>query len=170
MSYRFLKDRPLGAMLVLLFLSSSLLTACGGSAITPRQVLEPSPARLELARSLVELGAAMRRVNHRRQAREPLAHGMELARRCGAAALVQRAHHELRATGARPRKIVLTGVEFLTASELRVCQLAANGLSNPEIAQQLYLTRKTVETHLGHAYRKLGISSRNRLTAALERP
>jgi ATP/maltotriose-dependent transcriptional regulator MalT len=131
-------------------------------------VLEPSPAHLDLARSLVELGAALRRANRRREAREPLARGMDLARRCGALALAERAHHELRATGARPRKLVLSGAESLTASELRVCELAADGLSNPEIAQQLYLTRKTVETHLGHAYRKLGISSRDRLTAALE--
>jgi DNA-binding CsgD family transcriptional regulator len=131
-------------------------------------VLEPSPARLELARSLVELGAALRRANHRREAREPLARGLDLARRCGGLALAERAHVELRATGARPRKLVLTGVESLTASELRVCELAADGLSNPEIAQQLYLTRKTVETHLGRGYRKLGISSRDRLAAALE--
>ena len=58
-------------------------------------------------------------------------------------------------------------MEQLTASERRVAELAAEGLSNPEIAQALFVTRKTVETHLGRAYRKLGITSRTRLTAAL---
>jgi DNA-binding CsgD family transcriptional regulator len=55
----------------------------------------------------------------------------------------------------------------LTASERRVAELAAEGLSNPEIAQALYVTRKTVETHLGHVYRKLGISGRGRLARAM---
>jgi DNA-binding CsgD family transcriptional regulator len=55
----------------------------------------------------------------------------------------------------------------LTASERRVAELAAEGLSNPEIAQALYVTRKTVETHLGHVHRKLGISGRGRLARAM---
>jgi DNA-binding CsgD family transcriptional regulator len=132
--------------------------------------LEPSPARLELARSVIELGAALRRAKRRRESREPLRRGMDLARACGALALAERAHVELRATGAKPRKLVFSGVESLTPSERRVCELAAEGLSNPEIAQQLYLTRKTVETHLGHAYRKLDISSRKELGGALDTP
>ena len=57
----------------------------------------------------------------------------------------------------------------MTASERRVAEMAAEGLSNPEIAQTLYVTRKTVETHLGHVYRKLGISGRVRLARAMER-
>jgi DNA-binding CsgD family transcriptional regulator len=130
--------------------------------------LEPTAARLELSRSVIELGAALRRANRRQEAREPLRRGMDLARRSGALALAERAHVELRAAGAKPRKLVFRGVESLTPSELRVCELAADGLSNPKIAQQLYLTRKTVETHLSHAYRKLEISSREELSAALE--
>jgi DNA-binding CsgD family transcriptional regulator len=51
---------------------------------------------------------------------------------------------------------MLTGAESLTASERRIAELAATGASNPHIAQQLYVSRKTVETHLGHAYQKLG--------------
>ncbi|HEY1284576.1 MAG TPA: AAA family ATPase, partial [Solirubrobacterales bacterium] len=95
--------------------------------------LEASPARLEHARSLVDLGAAMRRAGQRAEAREHLNQGLELARRCAAIPLVERAYEELRAAGARPRKIVYTGVDALTASERRVARLAASGMSNREI-------------------------------------
>jgi DNA-binding CsgD family transcriptional regulator len=122
------------------------------------EVLRKCGARLERARSLVELGAALRRLNHRIEARGPLAEGMDLARRCGAGRLVARARDELLAAGARPRRAALDGVEALTASELRVARLAALGLPNEAIAQELYVSRKTVETHLSHAYVKLGLS------------
>jgi DNA-binding NarL/FixJ family response regulator len=90
-----------------------------------------------------------------------------MAHRCGAEPLRLKAEQELAATGARPRRVLLTGVESLTASERRIVELAAAGASNPHIAQQLFVTRKTVETHLSHAYQKLGISSRQQLAAAL---
>jgi DNA-binding CsgD family transcriptional regulator len=122
------------------------------------EVLRKCEARLERARSLVELGASLRRLNHRIEARVPLAEGMDLARRCGADRLVARARDELLAAGARPRRAALDGVEALTASELRVARLAALGLPNEAIAQELYVSRKTVETHLSHAYMKLGLS------------
>jgi ATP/maltotriose-dependent transcriptional regulator MalT len=61
----------------------------------------------------------------------------------------------------------VSGVEALTASERRVTQLAASGASNPEIAQALFVTRGTIESHLHVAYRKLGISSRKQLHDAL---
>ncbi len=130
-------------------------------------LLDTSPRRLELARAQVELGAALRRANRRTEARPPLLAGMELAHRCGAAPLADRAHRELRATGARPRRLVLSGVDALTAQEQRVAEMAADGLSNPEIAQALFVTRRTIETHLGHVYAKLGIESRHDLAAAL---
>jgi DNA-binding NarL/FixJ family response regulator len=131
-------------------------------------VLAGSPARLEHARTLVELGAALRRANRRKDCRDPLRRGMDIAQRGGALVLAERAHVELRASGARPRSLVLTGVESLTPSERRVAALAAEGLTNREIAQHLYLTRKTVETHLGHVYSKLDIASRTQLADALE--
>jgi ATP/maltotriose-dependent transcriptional regulator MalT len=131
-------------------------------------VLETSEARLEHARSLTELGAALRRTNQRSDAREPLREALDIAHRCGATALAERAREELSATGAKPRNVMLTGVESLTASERRVAKMAAEGLANREIAQALFVTVKTVETHLGHAYQKLGIGSRKELTAALE--
>jgi len=131
-------------------------------------VLEDSPAALERARALTDLGAALRRANRRSPAREPLRQGYDLASRCGADALARRARDELAATGARPRRAALSGLESLTASERRIAEMAAQGLSNPEIAQGLFLTRRTVETHLTHVYQKLGIASRDGLPAALE--
>jgi DNA-binding CsgD family transcriptional regulator len=133
--------------------------------------LEGSEARLELARSLVELGAALRRRHRRSESREHLAAGMELAHRCGATRLVARADEELHATGARPRRPVRSGLDALTPSELRAARLAASGRANVEIAQELFISLKTVETHLGHAYAKLGLSgqgSRAALAGALD--
>jgi ATP/maltotriose-dependent transcriptional regulator MalT len=126
-----------------------------------------SGARLEQARALVEIGATLRRANQRTAARGPLRTGLDLAYRCGAARLTQRARDELLAAGARPRRGALTGLEALTTSERRVAELAATGMSNPEIAQALFVTLNTVEGHLRHAYQKLSISSRGELPAAL---
>jgi DNA-binding CsgD family transcriptional regulator len=131
--------------------------------------LESSQARLEHARTLIELGAALRRANRRADARAPLLTGIDLAHRSGAAALVERGQVELRATGARPRRLLLTGLEAITASERRVAELAADGMTNREIAQALFVTAKTVEMHLSHIYTKLDITSRVELPAALGR-
>src|SRR6185295_16024596 len=132
------------------------------------ELLRRSPARLELGTSLCELGAAMRRAKRRADSRPLLREALEIAHRCGAEPLEERARTELHASGARPRRSALSGLESLTASELRVCQLAAEGLTNAEIAQALFVTRRTVETHLGNAYRKLEIKSRTELPTALE--
>ncbi len=126
-------------------------------------VLDGSPWRLEHAASLVELGAAARRTGQRAAAREPLHAGMELAADCGAAPLVAQARAELLATGARPRRVRRSGVDALTATERRVAEMAAGGLTNRQIAQALFVTTRTVELHLTHAYQKLDISSREQL-------
>jgi DNA-binding NarL/FixJ family response regulator len=131
------------------------------------EVLAGSEARLEHARAIVDLGAALRRANERNEARELLREGVDLARSIGALGLAARANEEIAATGARPRKVLQTGLDALTASEQRVAQLAADGMSNKEIAQALFVTIKTVEVHLSHAYRKLEISSRAQLDKAL---
>jgi DNA-binding CsgD family transcriptional regulator len=131
------------------------------------EVLEGSPARLEQARALTDLGAALRRSNRRAEARRALQDGLDVAVRCGARALAELAGTELRAAGGRSSDPEGTGVEQLTASERRVAELAAEGHSNPEIAQALFVTRKTVETHLGHVYRKLDISGRGKLARVL---
>jgi DNA-binding CsgD family transcriptional regulator/tetratricopeptide (TPR) repeat protein len=130
-------------------------------------VLESSPARLEWAQSLIELGAALRRANDRVAAREPLHQGLDLATRCGAAPLAERARDELLASGARPRRSAISGPGALTPSEARVARMAAEGRSNRDIAQTLFVTLKTVEVHLSNAYRKLGIRSRAQLADSL---
>jgi DNA-binding CsgD family transcriptional regulator len=132
-------------------------------------VLSASPARLELARTLVDLGAALRRGNSRREARERLRTGIDLAHQCGASALVDRANDELAATGAQRRTVHYPGVANLTASERRVARRAVDGASNRDIAQELFITVKTVEMHLGRVYRKLDITSRAQLAGALAR-
>jgi DNA-binding CsgD family transcriptional regulator len=132
-------------------------------------VLAESEARLEHARALTDLGAALRRAGQRAASREPLRTGLDLAQSCGASALAERAHSELVSSGARPRRLVLRGVDSLTASERRVAEMASERLTNREIAQALYVTEKTVEGHLGHAYRKLDITSRSELPKALIR-
>jgi DNA-binding CsgD family transcriptional regulator len=129
--------------------------------------LERSPARLDLARALVGQGAELRRAGERKQAREPLRRALELASRCGAEPLAVLAAEELRAADGRPRRPWLTGVDALTPSELRVARHAADGRSNRDIAQALFVTTKTVEMHLSNAYRKLDIDSREKLSGAL---
>ena len=129
--------------------------------------LAGSPARLEHARALVDLGAALRRAKHPGAARDHLREGLAQARACGARALAERAHEELVATGARPRKIVRAGVDALTSSERRVARMAAEGMTNKQIAQHLFVTVRTVEAHLHHTYQKLDVASRTELGAAL---
>jgi DNA-binding CsgD family transcriptional regulator len=130
-------------------------------------VLDGSGINLELARSLTEWGAALRRAGHRCDARQPLRRGLDLATSCGALALAARSREELVAAGGRPRRERLVGAAALTASELRVSQLANQGLTNRQIAQALFVSTKTVSTHLGHVYLKLGVSDRARLGSAL---
>jgi DNA-binding CsgD family transcriptional regulator/tetratricopeptide (TPR) repeat protein len=125
--------------------------------------------RLDHARALVDFGSALRRAKERKASREPLREGMEIAHGCGATALEERARVELAATGARPRSVLLTGAESLTPSERRVAELAATGMTNREIAQSLFVTPKTVETHLRHCYQKLDIAGRGDLSSALAR-
>ncbi len=122
------------------------------------------------ADALVELGAALRRTNRRADAREPLREGLELARRCGAAGTARRAYDELAATGEKVRRWTPIGVESLTPSERRVAEMAANGMTNRQIAQSLFVTVKTIEAHLAATYDKLGIRSRQQLPELLAAP
>jgi len=129
--------------------------------------LKGSPAVLQRAHSLCELGAALRRAGQRADARGLLAEALELAARCGARPLAARTREELNAAGARPRREWRTGVEALTPGELRVARMAAEGQTNREIAHALYVTLKAVEGHLARGYAKLGIASRAELPEAL---
>jgi DNA-binding CsgD family transcriptional regulator/tetratricopeptide (TPR) repeat protein len=130
-------------------------------------VLDGSPARLEVARTDVALGAALRRAGRRRDCRPPLRRGLDLAQRCGATRLQRTAADELAASGATRPDLAVTGPAALTPSELRVARLVAEGLSNRQVAERLFVTRKTVELHLSGTYRKLAITSRDQLRGAL---
>jgi DNA-binding CsgD family transcriptional regulator/tetratricopeptide (TPR) repeat protein len=128
---------------------------------------ERGDASLERARALADLGAMLRRRNRRTEARELLREALDAAHRASAVPLAEYAETELRATGARPRRVMLTGVDSLTASERRVAQLAGEGLTNREIAQTLFVTARTVEGHLTSVFRKLQLDSRAELASAL---
>ena len=131
------------------------------------RVLEATPARYELALALAGHGACLRRAGQRTRAREPLRRALDLAERTGASGLAGAVRRDLIAAGARPRRAALTGPDALTAGERRVAALAAGGASNRQIAEHLFITQATVETHLRHAFRKLGITSRADLTGGL---
>lgn len=133
-------------------------------------LLEGSTARLERAKALTALGRALRAARRPSEAREPLQRAVELAAVCGAGRIGAEARAELAAAGARPRRTALAGVAALTPSEERVARLAADGMTNREVAQQLFVTPKTVEVHLSNAYRKLEIRSRRQLANALATP
>jgi DNA-binding CsgD family transcriptional regulator len=88
----------------------------------------------------------------------------------GMAAFADRASRELRAAGAVPRERSgpAAGGPALTAQEVQIARLARDGMSNPEIAARMYLSRRTVQYHLGNIFAKLGISSRNQLGGVLQ--
>jgi DNA-binding CsgD family transcriptional regulator len=130
-------------------------------------IYERIAAPLELAQTFVELGSLLRRRRQAAAARGPLRRALDLARSVGARPLAERAEHELRATGARPRRDRITGRDALTATEQRVAQLTIQGKTNRQIAETLFVTRKTVESHLEHIFRKLGIHARGELEDAL---
>jgi DNA-binding CsgD family transcriptional regulator len=134
-----------------------------GAANESVSVLAASPARLEHARAICTLGTALRQAGRRVEAREHLRDALDLAVRCGGLALASEARAELQLAGSRPRRDRISGRDALTAGELRVARLAAEGHTNREIAQSLFLTARTVETHLTHAYDKLGVTSRRQL-------
>jgi DNA-binding CsgD family transcriptional regulator len=133
-----------------------------------REHLAASHARLELARCLTELGAHRRAAGERRAARATLRDAHELAHRCGADALGERARAELLLAGGRPRPPAGGGAAALTPAERRVAELAAQGATNREIARRLFLSPKTIEMHLRASYRKLDIHGRDELPVALD--
>jgi DNA-binding CsgD family transcriptional regulator len=129
--------------------------------------LAACPSPLQQARSLAELGAALRRGNRRSEAREILREAANLAQLCGAERLEAQITEELRIAGAKPRRRHLSGPESLTPAERRVANAAAAGATNREIAQNLFVSLRTVEMHLTNTYRKLGASSRAELATAI---
>jgi DNA-binding CsgD family transcriptional regulator len=128
------------------------------------RLLEHSPRRLLLGHTLVDLGVAQRRASRRTASRDVLRQALHLAQELDLPTLAERARRELLAAGARPRRAWEFGPSALTPSEERVVSLAARGYSNREIAGTLFVTQRTVEVHLTHAFRKLGVTSRIELT------
>ncbi|MCO6006908.1 AAA family ATPase [Actinoallomurus purpureus] len=161
--------RPLGVAL-----HAAGLVAPASSAIPllrrAAETLAGSPAVTEHARALISLGGALRHAGHLNEARNSLRRGLALADQIGAGPLADRALEELLGCGARPRRAAITGQAALTPAERRVADLAAAGHTNRQIAQALFVTAKTVETHLTHVYRKLQITDRTSLATALTRP
>jgi DNA-binding CsgD family transcriptional regulator len=124
-------------------------------------------AEAELARALTDLGGCLRRLGRRAEAQRHLRRALEMADRTGAQWLASAARREAAAAGARPRRTAVTGPDSLTGAERKVTALAVTGLTNRQIAQQLFISQATVETHLRHAFHKLGISSRSELPPEL---
>jgi DNA-binding CsgD family transcriptional regulator len=131
------------------------------------EVLAASPARLEHAVALIALGSLLRRRRQRGEALPILRQGLDAAAACGADGLARDARGELQIAGARPRRERVRGPGSLTEGEKRVVLLAAEGATNTEIARQLVVSIRTVETHLTSAYRKLDIKGRAELAVAL---
>lgn len=130
-------------------------------------LLADSPLVLDAAEARIGLGRALRLAGRREQAREPMRQALDTATRLDAQPMAERARHELLAAGARPRRPALQGVAALTPTELRVASLAAQGLTNRQLAHTLYVSPKTIETHLAATYRKLGVAGKAELAAVL---
>jgi DNA-binding CsgD family transcriptional regulator len=119
---------------------------------------------LDQARTQLSYGEALRRRRRRVESRVPLRAAIEAFDRAGASPWAERARAELRATGESVAQREPVGRDLLTPQELQITRLAARGISNPEIAVQLFLSRKTVEYHLHKVFTKLGITGRLELT------
>jgi DNA-binding NarL/FixJ family response regulator len=162
---RFGAARPIGVALT----AAGVVRGASGVEALEEAVatLDGSPVRLEYARALVMLGAALRRKGAINAAREQLERGRVEAETLGARMIEERARAELTAAGVRPRSRTHAAADALTAAERRVAEAATAGLTNREIAQSLFVSLRTVETHLTHCYQKLEVASRGGLAAAL---
>jgi DNA-binding CsgD family transcriptional regulator len=133
-------------------------------------ILRDSGASLEWAKATIDLGAALISEGRQEEALRALRRGADVAYRCRAQPLAELAARELRAAGARPRRLALLGTDALTPAERRVAVLAAEGLINARIAERLFVSEKTVEGHLTRVYQKLGRQTRTDLKELLKPP
>ncbi len=117
--------------------------------------------RADLARAHLLYGEWLRRENRRVDAREQLRTAYEMLTAMGIEGFAERARRELLATGETVRKRTVDAVAELTAQEAHIARLARDGLSNPEISTELFISPRTVEWHLRKVFNKLGISSAN---------
>jgi DNA-binding CsgD family transcriptional regulator len=129
--------------------------------------LRPTQMTVEFARAHLVYGEWLRREDRRIDAREQLHTAHQMFASMGADGFADRAASELRATGERIRKRTIDNPARLTPRETQIAELASDGLSNPDIAAQLFISPRTVEYHLGKVFTKLAISSRNQLRGAL---
>ncbi|MGI5187561.1 AAA family ATPase [Promicromonospora sp. CA-289599] len=125
--------------------------------------------RVHLGRAQLVYGEWLRRRNRRVDAREMLRQAMGLFDGVGADAFADRARRELLATSERARPRRPGAARTLTPQEYRIAHLARNGLTNPEIGAELFISPRTVEYHLGNVFGKLAITSRTELHLVLER-
>jgi DNA-binding CsgD family transcriptional regulator len=134
---------------------------------TAISLLDRAGVAAELARARLLYGEWLRRRMRRQDAREQLREAHQMLSTMGAAGFAERARGELMATGETARRRVPESASSLTAQEVQVAQLAANGFTNLEIGVKLFISARTVEWHLRKVYLKLGVSSRRRLRDAL---
>src|SRR3954471_18922970 len=141
-----------------------IATVAGDDGLDPLReavaVLDGTPSRLELARALAALGAALRSSDH-------LVRALELAEICGAGSVSSFARAELEECGVEASVEAPSGIDALTDTQRRVAAFAAEGRTEREIAQAMFVTPNTVDFQLGDVYRKLGVSSREELASAL---
>jgi ATP/maltotriose-dependent transcriptional regulator MalT len=135
--------------------------------LTAMSLLDRAGVTAELARARLLYGEWLRRRMRRRDAREQLRDAHQLLAAMGAAGFAARARSELMATGETARRRVPETTSALTAQEVQIARMAADGFTNPEIGVKLFLSARTVEWHLRNVYVKLGVSSRRRLREVL---
>ena len=137
-------------------------------------VYRDAPRRMEYGFTCEDAGVALARAGRRDEARTMFEEALAAYQLGGAARPIRRVTAALRSAGIRrgargPRGRPATGWEALTRTELEVSRLAATGLTNPAIGERLFISRRTVETHLSHAFTKLGVSSRIELATQAAR-
>ncbi|MFD5617589.1 LuxR C-terminal-related transcriptional regulator [Streptomyces yangpuensis] len=131
-------------------------------------LLAPTPLHTERAHTALLYGEWLRRQRRKRDARTQLREAHESFTSMGALAFAERARLELRAAGEETRTGAAGTGNRLTPQESRIVRMAAHGATNQEIATNLFISASTVEYHLAKAFRKLGVTSRRHLAAALE--
>jgi len=141
-----------------------------GRFVAALELHDRVPTPFERARTELAWGERLRRSGRRTEARERLTSALQVFDRLGAAPWADRARGELRASGQSVLTPEQRAEDTLTPQELQVAAIVAGGATNKEAAAALFLSVKTIEFHLGHVYRKLGIRSRTELVRALEAP
>jgi DNA-binding CsgD family transcriptional regulator len=131
-----------------------------GTYVAALAIPEAATRPFELARTRLAFGQWLRRERRRAEARQQLRAAVEAFDRLGTQPWAEVARRELRATGATIRRRDQVAIDRLTPQELQIARLAAEGMSNKEIGSRLFMSSRTVESHLYRVFPKLGIGSR----------